>query len=102
MTKKQILHYLADVKKIYAKEGLIIEGLFGSYSRDEARRDSDIDVLVNATPDFAARYGFRAIARIREIEEEMGRDLGLKVDLADKSGMGKTGKKFIIDKTIYV
>ena len=102
MKKESILSYLSDVKSKYAGEGFLIKALFGSYSRDEANDDSDVDVLVEATPDFASKYGFGAIARIREIQIEMSTALGLEVDLADSTGMGKTGKKFIIDRAIYV
>ena len=37
-----------------------------------------------------------------EIKEEISSFLGLPVDLAYSTGMGKTAKKFIIDKAIYV
>lgn len=102
MKKESILDYLRNVKDKYQKEGFLIKALFGSYSRDEANIDSDIDILVEATPEFAERYGFASIARIKEIESELSKALGIKVDLADSTGMGKTGKKFIIDRAIYV
>lgn len=102
MNKETILQYLGDVKQKYQAEGFLIKALFGSYSRDEADETSDVDILVEATPDFANRYGFNAIKRIKEIETEISSALGLRVDLADSTGMGKTGKKFIIDKAIYV
>lgn len=102
MKKEQILNYLANVKNKYQKEGFIIKALFGSYSRDEAQESSDIDILVEAMPKFAAHYGFGAIERINEIQKEMSNALGVKVDLADSTGMGKTAKKFIIDRAIYV
>ena len=102
MNKESILNYLANVKNHYKEEGFIIKALFGSYSRDEADADSDVDILVEATPMFAKKYGFGAIARIREIQAELSQTLGLPVDLADSTGMSKTGKKFIIDRAIYV
>lgn len=102
MNKEYILNYLSNVKDKYQKEGFLIKALFGSYSRDEASADSDVDILVEATPEFASRYGFGAIERIHEIQKELSKALGLNVDLADSTGMGKTGKKFIIDRAIYV
>ena len=45
MTKEYILSYLSSVKEKYMKEGIIIKSLFGSYSRNEATKDSDIDYL---------------------------------------------------------
>ena len=80
----------------------MIKALFGSYSHDEANENSDVHILVEATPTFANKYGFGAIARIHEIEAELSQALGLPVDLADSTGMSKTEKKFIIDRAIYV
>lgn len=102
MNKELILNYLRNIKAKYQEEGFLIKALFGSYSRDEANIDSDVDILVEATPAFADRYGFGSIERINEIQAEISLALGLRVDLADSTGMGKTGKKFIIDRAIYV
>lgn len=102
MNKESIINYLINVKEVYAQEGFLIKALFGSYSRDEADEKSDVDILVEATPEFASKYGFGAIKRIKEIQAEISKAIGLPVDLADSTGMGKTGKKFIIDRAIYV
>ena len=102
MKKEAIIEYLQSVKSKYQEEGLLIKALFGSYSRDEANENSDVDVLIEATPEFANRYGFKAIARLNEIQKEMSKTLGVQVDLADSSSMGRTAKKFIIDRAIYV
>ncbi|WP_297442280.1 nucleotidyltransferase domain-containing protein [Sulfurimonas sp.] len=102
MNKEYILNYLTDIKNKYQDEGFLIKALFGSYSRDEADVNSDVDILIEATPVFANKYGFRAISRIHEIQTELSDALGVPVDLADSSGMSKTGKKFIIDRAIYV
>ena len=102
MTKDAILKYLTSIKLKYQEEGFLIKALFGSCSRDEATQKSDIDILVEATPEFASRYGFAAFERIDQIKEELTNALGVQVDLVDKTGMGKTAKKFIIDRAIYV
>jgi len=100
--KEEIINYLKSVKDKYEREGLYIKALFGSYSRNEASENSDIDILVEATPKFASTYGFSAIKRLKEIESELSSKFGVPVDLADSSGMGKTAKKFIINRAIYV
>jgi predicted nucleotidyltransferase len=46
MTKEYILNYLTDVKEKYMQEGIIIKALFGSYSRNEATKNSDIDIYL--------------------------------------------------------
>jgi predicted nucleotidyltransferase len=102
LQKNEILEKLKVIKDKYSNEGFVIKGFFGSYSRDEADENSDIDILVEATPSFAAKYGFKAIARIEEIRKELSEYFKIPVDIADSSGMGKTAKKFIIDRAIYV
>ncbi len=102
MNREMILNYLATVKDKYKREGFLIKALFGSYSRKEEGPQSDVDILVEATPEFANRYGFGAIRRIKEIQAELSTEIGLRVDLADSTGMSQTGKKFIIDRAIYV
>ena len=97
----EILQKLQQNKDRYTSEGFNIKGLFGSYSRDEADENSDIK-LVEATPEFANKYGFKAISRIKEIQKELSEFFKIPVDLADCSGMRKTAKKFIIDGGIYV
>ena len=102
LNKESILAYLKRLKPYYKKEGFIIEGLFGSYARDEADTDSDIDILVHTEPSFAERHGLMSISRIHEIQSEISKVLQTSVDIASSSGMGKTAQKFIIDKTIYI
>ena len=102
LTKNTIVSKLKDIQPIFKKEGFLIKALFGSYSRNDANENSDIDILVEATPQFAAKYGFQAINRIKEIQLEISNIFGVPVDLADSTGMGTTGKKFILDRAIYV
>ena len=102
MRKEDILNYLSSVKEKYQDEGFYIKALFGSYACDEADVCSDVDILVEANREFANRYGFKAIARMKEIEDELSQALGVPVDLADSSAMGSTVKKFIIDRAIYL
>ncbi len=102
LDKTNILNYLKEIKPKYEQEGFIIKGLFGSYSQDKATQDSDIDILVEATPKFATKYGFQAVSRINQIKKELSDIFKIDVDLADSSGMSKTGREFIINRTIYV
>lgn len=102
MTKEEIINKLKEIKPRYTKEGFIIQGLFGSYATGDASKQSDIDILVESTPAFASKYGFKAIERINEINQELNILFGVPIDFADRTGMGKTAKKFIIDRAIYV
>jgi len=73
MTKHEIINYLKDhyqdFKSQYHVEKI---GLFGSYARDEATEDSDIDIFVKMKPSM-----FDMIA----IKDQMEEDLHIKVDI---------------------
>ncbi|MBN2823969.1 MAG: nucleotidyltransferase family protein [Campylobacterales bacterium] len=73
MTKNQIINYLASHKQKFQQEyGVEQIGLFGSYARDEAREDSDIDIFVKMKPSL-----FKLVGLKESIEE----DLQKKVDV---------------------
>ena len=104
LDRQNILASLKRFKQEYGNEGFVIHGLFGSYAVDAAREDSDIDILVEATPRFVELNGggFGAIARLEEIRLKLKNEFGVNVDLTDKSGLGQTGQEFIVEKTLYV
>ncbi|SFV68062.1 hypothetical protein MNB_SV-3-1252 [hydrothermal vent metagenome] len=73
MTKETILNYLISHKKEFQKKYNIDKiGLFGSYARDEATSESDIDIFVQMKADFFKQIGLK-----QQIEE----DLQKKVDI---------------------
>ena len=73
MTKDTILKYLRqnlfEFQKNYNIEKI---GIFGSYARDEADADSDIDIFVNMKPSL-----FDLVA----IKDKIEKDLNKKVDI---------------------
>ena len=76
MTKYDVVNYLKEhyleFHELYNVEEI---GLFGSYARDEATEDSDIDIFVTMKPSI-----FDMVAIKEQIEE----DLGAKVDIIRK------------------
>ena len=73
MTKETILNYLKIHKQEFQKKYEIESiGLFGSYARDEAHKDSDIDIFVRMKPSF-----FKLVGLKQQIED----DLRKKVDI---------------------
>lgn len=77
MTNREvILNYLKEHKNEFMQKYNVEKiGLFGSYARNEAREDSDIDIFVQMKPDF-----FKLVGLKQQIEE----DLGKKVDVIRK------------------
>ena len=73
MTKHDVLDYLKEhYQDFHNKYSVEKIGLFGSYARDEATPQSDIDIFVKMKPDM-----FSLIAIKEQIEE----DLNTKVDI---------------------
>jgi uncharacterized protein len=96
MTREDVLTILAqaipDLKARYAVEHLDI---FGSFARDEARLDSDVDILVTfaGTPTFNGYMG---------LKEDLEARLGRKVDLVTYSGLKPRIKGNILSELLHV
>lgn len=73
MTRDEVLAKLRELKPWLESQGIGRVRLFGSYARDEARPDSDIDLIVELTRPMGLDY-FR-------IEEELSQKLGAKVEM---------------------
>lgn len=86
MTKTEIITTLKKLKPKYEQEGLVLLGLFGSYSRDEANESSDIDILYRIGKDRRMSM-FRYLKYLSELEQtfhhkvDLVRDETLKPDL---------------------
>lgn len=79
-TLPRIIAQLQERKPyLQEKYPLVMIGIFGSYSRGEARFDSDVDVLV----EFSRPVGFEAADLAIELEEILGED----VDLVSKKAI---------------
>ena len=61
LNKNDILGFLSKNKKMLAQKFNVEQvALFGSYSRDEAREDSDIDIVITMTKkDFIKLFDFK-------------------------------------------
>lgn len=78
MTRDELLTRLRELKPWLEEQGVINVRLFGSWARDEAGPDSDVDLLVDVTKPLG--FGFF------DIEEKLGARLGARVELVtDKS-----------------
>ena len=65
MKKQHILDYLHQHKEAFRQKYAVEQiGLFGSYARDEATQESDVDIFVRMKPDLFGMIGLK-----REIEE---------------------------------
>jgi len=103
MDKIEILKTLKSFQPIFKQEEINLLGLFGSYARDEATKDSDIDILIETTPAFLTKYrGWDAIVKLDELKDILKQSLGKEIDIVDKQGLLQHNNHYILDKTIYV
>jgi len=70
-SKDEVLALLCTLKPDLAERFAIHQiGIFGSVARNEARQDSDIDVVVHMQPDMLKRVRLKA-----ELENAFGREV---------------------------
>jgi len=73
MQKETIINYLTKHKQEFQKKYEIEKiGLFGSYARNEAHQDSDVDIFVQMKPD---------LFKLSELKQQIEEDLEKKVDI---------------------
>jgi len=96
-TPKKLKAQLEALKPLLKERfGVETIGFFGSYSRGEQTRKSDVDVLVVFSED--ARVGF---FKFLELEEFLSRKLGVKVDLVTKAALKPMLKERILREMVY-
>jgi predicted nucleotidyltransferase len=69
-------------------------GVFGSWVRGEQDADSDLDILV----DFDGPIGWEIVA----LEQELSRELGVRVDLVPRQGLKPFTGRRILDEVVPV
>ena len=70
-------------------------GLFGSYSRNENKKGSDIDILVKLKETLS-------LLQLIRIENELSKKLGVKVDLVTEGAVKNTRIKLSIEKDFKI
>jgi uncharacterized protein len=80
--KDEVIAELAALEKPLRQRGLTSLALFGSVVRSTARPDSDIDVLIDVTPD--AQFSLIDLIAVKDFLEDQ---LGRRVDVVTKDGI---------------
>ena len=95
MTRNEILDFLrthkAELKEVYGVQEII---LFGSYARQTARDDSDIDIAVEIDEVKKTLTNFFGLKR--HLEEELGKRIDLGIKGAMKPIVSKAAQKDMI------
>ncbi len=94
MTKKYILDFLKENKQLlYTQYKVTKIGLFGSYARDTAHHNSDIDILVDMPSSFDNFFDLKYF-----LENAFGKT----VDLGKIKNLRLLVKKYVDKEIIYV
>ena len=94
-TQIEIENKLKELKPILNKEYYVERiGYFGSYSRNEQKTDSDIDILVY----FRKPLGWEFF----DLQELLEKELKLKVDLVSEKALKEQLREIILNSVKYV
>ena len=83
----------AKIKPILKKNKIARAGIFGSYARGEAKKNSDIDILIEF------KGGLLSLVRL---ERDLERNLRKKVDLLTYNGISPLLKKRILKEEVKI
>ena len=84
ITKEMILDYLRELKPQLEKDGVTKLGLFGSYARDCANENSDIDIVINLSDEFYDNFkGFVGISYLEKIRTSVEKYFNKNADLCN-------------------
>ncbi|MFN5540102.1 MAG: nucleotidyltransferase family protein [Candidatus Melainabacteria bacterium] len=99
-TKEEILEYLKSRKaELKEKYGITTLGLYGSYARDEATENSDIDLFYEKYIQFEIQSGLEFL----RISDNLAKDLKVqKVDFVRLEYMNPIIKYYARKDFIYV
>ncbi|MCX6052046.1 MAG: nucleotidyltransferase domain-containing protein [Campylobacterales bacterium] len=100
MTKLQILEYLKSKKEeLHKKYGIVSLGLYGSYARDEATQNSDVDIFYERDSSFELESGLEFLG----IDNQLANELHVpKVDFVSLAFMNPIIKHYAKKDFIYV
>lgn len=92
MSKKEIKDKIRKaVEKGFFKDDIKKVSVFGSYLHGDSKDSSDVDVLIEFNP--AAKVGF---FRLIEIQREIEKSVGKKVDLLTPESLSKYFKEEVM------
>ncbi len=98
--KSAILDYLKSNKQLFKeKYGITMLGLYGSYARNEANENSDVDIFYERDKSFNLKSGLEFLS----LNDVMSKDLGvMKLDFVNLNSMNPIIKYNAEKDFIYV
>lgn len=97
MTQNEIIDILKTLKPRYQQDGMILVGLFGSFSRGEEKEGSDVDIVYEIEKGKSFSM-FKYLRYLADLEKYLHR----KVDLVRAETIKNDLKPYIYKDMIYV
>ncbi|WP_321314865.1 nucleotidyltransferase domain-containing protein [Halarcobacter sp.] len=98
MTKEYIINYLKNNKDEFSQKfGITKLGLFGSYAKDEANENSDIDILIELENNLSNIYEKKL-----DLKKTLESHFHLNVDIAREKYLKPIAKEYILKEVVYV
>jgi len=95
-TKQELIEIIQSHKDIIKTYGVVKLGIFGSFVRDEADDNSDIDFFIEFTPEYKTLKNFVHLANyLKSIS-------GRKVEIITPQSLNKFIGKYITQEVEYV
>lgn len=94
MTRDELLAKLRELKPWLEEQGIVNVRLFGSYARDEAGPDSDVDLLV----DLSKPMGWEFFG----IEDQLTERLGIQVEMGTERSMHRLLRQRVLPEAVHV
>lgn len=95
MKRDEVLRILAEHRTALNSFGIKLLGIFGSVARDEAKPDSDVDILV----EFEGSVTFDRYMDVKFYLEDL---LGRRVDLVSRRALKPVIRAIVEQEAIYV
>ena len=95
-TKTKITNLKKKIVPILERNNVVKAGIFGSFARGEAKKKSDIDILIEVK---ARKFSLFDLIRL---EMELEKKLGRKVDLLTYNSIHPLLKKKILSEEIRI
>ncbi|MDC0932325.1 nucleotidyltransferase domain-containing protein [Arcobacteraceae bacterium] len=103
-TKEYILQKLKELKPKYKNEGLEILGLIGSYAKNTATEESDIDILYKLDSEkfYRLHDGFKSFSRLTDIKKELEISFDKHVDICTINQNNEVFVKHALKDLVHV
>jgi predicted nucleotidyltransferase len=87
------------IAKLLKLHGVKRAGIFGSYSRGEQKKNSDLDLLIEIKPEYSKTLSLLDIMRL---ENYLSEKIGKKVDLVEYSSLNPLLKDRILNEEVRI